>query len=620
MTQTVNLKAKGLYDYPNTLGSVPDGALVLADNIIIDADGVIQPRRGFEPYGNELPVPADNTGLKAFIPYQDSLIVNYDNFLGYDSGNGVIVNYPITYAQPTYNHKIRAVEANRNLYFTSNEGIMKLDSITATPVAAGVVKALSGDAQLVDSSGFLADDNAVAYRMTWSYTDVNDNFIEGAPSSRVVIGNSSGSSKNVELTFYIPDSITTDYSYRIFRSKSSTVEPDDDMYLVAEGNVSNTDLTNGYFTIVDTVSDSLQGEALYTSPSQEQIQNANDTPPFATDLAYYKNSVFFANTRTKQRFNLSLLGTGGSLGLQLDDTITIAGVVYTAKATEDAANGYFQLFTLGTPGTNIENTARSLEKIINLTPSNNSVYAYYASNYNEVPGKLLIEEREINSGQFSVNSSRPDVWNPVLPTSGSSVHSTNDSKPNGVFISKALQPEAVPVFSFLSAGSANKEIKRINVLKDSMIIWKDDGIFRLTGEGFGNFTIQEFEPSTKLLVINSAVVLNNRVFAYTTQGIVAVSDSGTEIISRPIEGTLLRLATYPAFSTASFGIAYESDRKYIFFTVTKPTDAVATQAFIYNYLTNAWTRWDEFEIEQITAGIVNPANDKLYLGGVGGID
>jgi hypothetical protein len=48
----------------------------------------------------------------------------------------------------------------------------------------------------------------------------------------------------------------------------------------------------------------------------------------------------------------------------------------------------------------------------------------------------------------------------------------------------------------------------------------------------------------------------------------------------------------------------------MFFTVTEEDDVFATQAFIYNSLTNTWTRW----IMSRTCGVVSIASNKLFMG------
>jgi hypothetical protein len=119
-----------------------------------------------------------------------------------------------------------------------------------------------------------------------------------------------------------------------------------------------------------------------------------------------------------------------------------------------------------------------------------------------------------------------------------------------------------------------------------------------------------FDNTTKLLTINSAVAFNNQVFGFTDQGIAGISDSGIAILSRPIESTILQLSAsqYTYFAAASFAIAYESDRKYIFATVTETTDTYPTQQWVYNSATNTFTRWTL----PMNHGLINSADNKMY--------
>ena len=57
MSQKTVLKAKGLYTDPNQLSSLPDGAMVKAENVTIDRIDVVRSRRGFAQYGNTFGLP-----------------------------------------------------------------------------------------------------------------------------------------------------------------------------------------------------------------------------------------------------------------------------------------------------------------------------------------------------------------------------------------------------------------------------------------------------------------------------------------------------------------------------------------------------------------------------------
>lgn len=607
----LDLKAKGLYTFPNQLGSVPQGALLIADNVVIDREGTTETRRGFKKYGTVLA----NAPQKLF-NYQKKLVVHHGTTLSYDSDNlGTWIDYSGTYSPPTGANRMRAVQENLNFYFTTSTGIKKLESITAAVEPAGMPKGLDGTGAVDAVAGWFTDQTQVAYRVLFGKTDANNNKILGAPSARIIVANNSGGSKNVDLTFTVPTGLTTNHFYQIYRSAESSgiaVEPDDELQLVVERNLTSGELTALSVTYNDATPQNLRGATLYTSPSQQGILQANDAPPLAKDVAIYKDTTLYANTISKHRKNITLISVGAPNGIQIGDTITIAGVLYTGAASENVGADEFLVDTSGTPASNIDSTARSLVRVINQSSSTTLVYAYYLTGFNDLPGQILIEERSIGGASFAIISSRTTAWSPEIPTSGTSYSSDNEASVNRVYISKIDQPEAVPILNFVLVGSKNKSILRIIALRDSIMVLKEDGVFRITGESISDFRVALFDRTTNLVAEESAVNFNNQVFCVSDQGIVAISDSGVAIISRAIEGDVIKVAAtqFTNFASASFGVSYESDRKYLFWTVTETSDTDATQAYVHNSLTNTFTRWP---IKR-SCGLVSDRDNKLYLG------
>lgn len=769
-SQNTLLKARGLYTLSNPLNSavVPEGSFANVSNVVVDRNEIIEPRRGFSQYENSF---GDSTDRAIqILNYKDSVLRHVLEDLQFDL-NGAFTSFD----SPTIDEikdglRIKYIEANGNLYFTSATGVKKISARNAndfpdiTVTEAGGVKALDLEGSPDYSTpGFLTPYSKVAYRVVWGTKDLNENLILGTPSARTVVYNlSTVDSCIVDLDFGVPADIQdTNYFYQVYRTGVFTgelppavlsavepIDPGDEMYLVFEDVITPAEVISRVISVEDIAPEDFRknGTPLYTNPSSgDGIEQANEKPPFATDIALYKNYTFYGNTKTVQRFNLSFLSVTGLTNnvstFSISDnvgtnvytfqgsvetyTITFTGMTHsdfvnvvpgtayyftltsandeteyvvfyretvndetpllpgkilipvdiligdtlqqivdkTVTAISDATddfnftgsttvitatcsnNGYVtnaptdnigSTFTiskddLGTgqdamnkkiflprvPGIGengpttsqqLEQIAKSLTRVIQ--SEDDIVYAYYVSGYNDVPGQVLFEQQATTGSTFYLTSSNGDQFNPTLPVSGTSVASTNEVSPNRVYYSKLQQPEAVPLGNYIDVGPRDREIKRIIALRDSLFIFKEDGIYRLSGET-APFTVAPFDFSAQLLAADTAVVLNNQIYCLTTQGVCVITDTGNSVISRPIENLLLQV-TKSGFNykTVSFGVSYETDRSYILFLPTSTSDTVATQALRYNTFTSCWTKWDI----TATCGLVNFSDDTLYLG------
>jgi len=463
--------------------------------------------------------------------------------------------------------------------------------------------------------------------------------------------------------------------------------------------------------------DVFKTSAFYANVTQKQSLSLAIISVNSPSLGYYTDATTGTNSGTPDlttilsttdlRIGMRIVGTGvptntfitaipsattvtmsknatatGSVSIEFQDRFSIGGVDYFAAAAADVATNSFLAYIAGTPAQNINETALNLIQIINTSVSNTTLYAYYISALNDLPGQMLFKERASGGTSFSATSTSGNSFSPILPsgkliagntiasatvvtstahglTSGNVIFiyssnstpsingqytvtvlsantfsipvnvtvagtsgywilnddivvSDNDAQQNRVFVSKPGQVESVPLYTYYDIGSANFGIDRALALRDGIFFFKQDGIYRLSGESFESFTVLLVDNTSSLICNESAVAFNNQIFCFTDQGICAVTDSGVEIKSIPIETELLELSSeqYTNFATASFGIGYESARQYIFFTVTKTTDTYATQAFVFNSLTNTWTRWPIAR----TCGIVGTTVNKLFLG------
>lgn len=641
--KTIN-KALGLRSFKNEL-TLPDGSLITGDNVIIDRDNVIEPRRGFGLYGD---FGVDEDRAKQLLQYKDTLLLHYEDTLLYDDGNGNFSQFDGVYEELSAGLRIKGIETSGNFYFTTANGVKKISATNSSEfttdsgyiIDAGAAKALDGTGVAdTGTPGFMGISNpsggfyesACAYRIVWGYKDVNEVLILGSPSEYFIVRNlSTTSSAVVDLTFTIPPEIVNDdkWFYQIYRAAlvddstdPGTALPQDEMNLVFEDFPTTTDFTNGYVETSDITPEDFRdsGAPLYTNPvSGDGILQSNDRPPLAQDIAVYKGSTFYANTKTRHQKQVALISTA----LLADGDTLIIGdsnsgdTTYTFRtAGEDIAANEVYLAVGGSVGQNIDDTTRSLQRVINR--NSGVVNAFYLSGPDDVPGQLLFEARELEDIAFWVKVGtgvNGGAFNPSLPTTDTEL-SSNTVQPNRIYFSKESEPEAVPIVNYFDVGEKDERIQRIVALRDSLFILKGDGIFRLSGNDISNFTVSLQDASSTIIAPDSVAVLNNQIFMISTQGVVSIPESGYPIIiSRDIEDLILKPTSiqYTGFMTATFGVGYESDRSYIIHMPTVITDTVATQAYRYNVFTKAWTRY--FSDKQKTCGLVSSADDKLYLG------
>lgn len=631
--QKIQLDCKGLYTMPNSLSKVPPGSLLVAENVVVDYNGLLSVRRGIKQFGNAL-VGANFEIFQEFF-YKDSKLIWYGNSaladtnparnnFSYDSdGLGLWVNTSTNVPSPAYmpTNTYRFAQSNDNIYFTSTSGILKTDDPSHALYSAGGLPGLDGTATLVDSAGFMATNTEVAYRMVWQFTDSNTNAVQGTPSTRLVIANTSGGTRNVQLVYTIPHGVTTAYQYQIYRSlqsASSTTDPADELQLVITGNPNSTDISNGFFTVKDAVIEAELGAALYTNSGQEGISQANNIPPLSNDMCFFFGYMIYGSCTTQQKFILSLLSAESPLGIQLGDTFKVSrgatSFTLTAASSENVSTGHFKLFTGGDPGSDILFTKQSLIRVLNQF-AQTLVYAFDASDGSTpsaLPGDFYLQEQNIGGGVFSVFSSRTTAWSPTLDPTTPALSASGGGKGMG-FCSKFQEPEAVPLANTINVGNPNFEWLRCMPLRNSVIVLKADGLFQLTGTTFP-FTVTTLDTGTILTAPESPAVMNNQVFAYTNQGVVGITETGPGILSRPIENILQRISSYLfiQFPAVTFGAAYETDRKYLLSTIAEDDDyQKATIQYVYDTITESWTTytypiaiWDILE---------SPTEHRLYV-------
>lgn len=688
---------------------VPKLSFENADNVVIGQDNLIQKRRGYALFHT----PAGGRTLKLTFDYLDTLICVYNANIAKLNDSGVSTDIAgVTPAFATVTNA-RVAQAAGSAYVINDSGTIKIESLTANSLPAGIPKALDVTITLSGVAGVFKSDAQVGYRVCFGRKDANGLKVIGGVSQFATITNSllannttaltgatiritrathgltSGNtiyvknavgtgtlppdgtaytvfvfnSNEFEITPTVPPTTITKIDYgvykkptlditlpsglsiehivQIYRSSSSltqAVSPSDDGQLIEERNLTAAEITNKFITYDDIVDDLFKGAFLYTNANTGQgIALENLPPPLAKDICAFKSCLFWANTRTNPRLSLGIISVAlvGTPSMSTNDYIEISGngniQRYIATTTPPTpgfvgvstpglwnygqtgmglAHYYFYLKNSGgsvTVSEGIATTAQSLVRAVNRDP-NSPVYAFYTSGPNDFPGQIIYQSKNFISA-FGITASNSSTIGACFSTDLGAVSSAQDTFKNAIYFSKPDEIEAVPAGYYLFAGSRSEEILRIVPLRDSIIIIKRDGIFRLSGNAPGDFVITPIDTTVTCKASNSVATLNNEVYCLAEQGVVAISDTSVRVVSRSIETLLTSIIGNSALDVQTFGIGYESERLYLLSTLA-PTGNTATRVYCFNAVTNAWTYWTGVNFN---GGTVKNSSDILFL-------
>lgn len=274
--------------------------------------------------------------------------------------------------------------------------------------------------------------------------------------------------------------------------------------------------------------------------------------------------------------------------------LTIGGRTYYASFQAEApASNRYNATVAGSASQQIAGTSQSLCRIIVQDTGQTHCWGYYAAGPDDAPGQILLEEMS-PSATFTAQAFGTSWTNKWSPTLGASVSCDQQQFRGRLYFSKYLTPEQVPLGQYFDIGSVLAPIRRIVPLRDSLLVFKDDGLFRIYGDG-ATWSVYRLDDRVGMGSWMRAAVatLHNHCYAVTSAGILDITD----ISYQPIDSTIATLAkpffevgAFTALNTAS--VSYKDNSVFFYFSGAGTGAATATLGLSYNAQTGAWTQFD----------------------------
>lgn len=584
----VQLDVAGLWTNPNSVSGTrkPAGALLRADNLTSNRPGEAEPVKGFARKAYGLPA---GVSVAALFEYAGTEFAwGSDGVLYGDTGSAYVSNG----SAPALNSEVlKYATGGGDLYVTTANGVLLADGVTGTlripgvPRAYDIVSEGTFSTSAADSP-WLPAGYSVAYRAVWGRNDSEGHPIFGQPSGRVVAtAPSTGGPFSPVLVIPLPPeiSVASGNYLRIYRTSPvlGGADPGDMQFLVYERAVTASDVTNAEINFTDVDSQG-GGEPLFTNGDRGGESNNRVRPPIAHDLTTYANRMWLANTQDRQRAQIRIIAPAPSGGARL----YIGTESYLLQGD----------LVAGTASQRIEAEARRL--VLDIHDTSTAYNAYYVSGPYDPPGMVVIERRGLADPAFTLqtksNLGVPNAaWAATItPNLFAPYSSVANIYKNRVQYSIDGLHYAFPLSNALSVGAEEAEILRIVALRDSLFVFKEDGLWKITGRG--PFYVEQVNSTCRLIAPDSIAVVDNTIFGIADSGVIAVSEAGVDTISLPVDDIFKALTTVALDETRLYSraVAREANTELkVYFSVPTDEDSeYADQTFEWNVATETWWR------------------------------
>lgn len=302
--------------------------------------------------------------------------------------------------------------------------------------------------------------------------------------------------------------------------------------------------------------------------------------------------------------------------LYLDDDNDTTTFYFLPSGSDDFAAGDI----VADAGTDAQSRDRTLSKLaasINLNHPNVVASA--------LGGGSLVIENANPSSTSSINidvnrrlakSISPQARGATLATT-KSIASTQDNEGHRVMWSRLSIPEGVPPTNFVDVGSSGKRVLAMVSSSRSLLVFKEDGIWRINGRSPETLSVEEVDSSAVLLHPRAVTSYQGQVYAWTNHGVVIVSDTGiiSNLSETPLESELraMQLTLGPDQTTEGAFLSFLGAEGWLMLGVPAALgDVVAEWTYVLDSKTGGWTRWS------FTASSMASVSNRLHFGSTGG--
>lgn len=190
--------------------------------------------------------------------------------------------------------------------------------------------------------------------------------------------------------------------------------------------------------------------------------------------------------------------------------------------------------------------------------------------------------------------------------------------------SELEEPEKILPENVLAFANKNFRIIGMKGYNQSLIIFCQKGVFRLTGDNPDNFSITEMSTQYGSISDKAIVVFRERLWFLDNGEIIEFNGSNFNNIGNRVDAYLKRMNITRAFRRAC--AMHLSERNEVWFSIPIDGSDINNITLVYDYLVDGWTtfRGDKFKATALAELFSNsattnfaPVNKDYYFGSIG---
>ena len=179
------------------------------------------------------------------------------------------------------------------------------------------------------------------------------------------------------------------------------------------------------------------------------------------------------------------------------------------------------------------------------------------------------------------------------------------------------EPENAPTLNYYDVGASDKEIIQFLPFGRFLYIFKQDGLYRLSGS-YPSYSIEQFDPNIVLIGKGLVTTMGGSIYAWTSKGIYEITETSATRISYDIQSDISVINTnnYSNLKRSGFAVGNEDDHSVTFwapnYIINKSGNFSSSEndiAFVYDG--EGWTQRDDKAL-WATTGITDGGKVNLY--------